>query len=125
MKELNLMTKDAPCDTMDSIKILESDNFINVDAETYNEIAVKLKEAIGDTSFFNGSIDTDRENIYSTLTATLIVYHTDESYPEGNFHAISDIVPVWWEYSTTLAGEGELLNDFCFYRLKEAFLSIN
>lgn len=104
---------------------IHTDKTIEIQEDTYYSLATRLKEAIGNNGYYNGSIDTDCGEIYSSFTATLIIYRTDESYPEGVCSTISDIVPVWWEYSTEIAGEGEVLNDFCFSSLKKALLSVN
>lgn len=125
MKELNHSTIDTISETETASQLIISDTTIEVKSDTYEKLAVKLKEAIGDNYFYNGSIDCDSGNIYSSLTATLIIYRTDRSYPEGNVSTISDVVPVWWEYSTAISGIGEVLNDFCFSNLREAMLLAN
>ena len=59
----------------------------------------------------------------SLLTATLIVYREAETMPEGcTVSHISDVVPVWGEFVTVVPGAGEVLNDFCFKRLKDTVL---
>ena len=51
------------------------------------------------------------------FTASVIVYRTRLSQPEGDAEPVSDLVPVWWEFHT-FSAEGEMLNDFDFSEMK-------
>lgn len=106
------------------ITALKSESVIEIGADVYQRVAQQLKESIGDSCYHNGSLEFDFEGVYSTFTASLIVYRHDAAYPEGKVSEINDIVPVWWEYSTTLKDRGEVLNDFSFAELKTVFLAI-
>ncbi len=86
---------------------------IEIEENDYREIARRLKNAIADSDFFNGSIEYDTDRFYSTLTATAIVHRTDIEMPDGCIPQIQDVVPVWWSFSTYQYGEA-CLNDFCF-----------
>ena len=92
----------------------------SVSTELYEEVAVRLAEAIGGGSYFSGSLTFEWEGIECRLTASVIVYRRRESYPEGDRDAITDLVPVWWEFHTT-GSEGEMLNDFTFSELRARF----
>lgn len=105
------------------IKFADDNRVIEVGQAMYAQAASSLLEAVGDGYYYNGSIDVDGDGFYSTLTATLIVYREAETMPEGcTVSHISDVVPVWWEFVTAVPGAGEVLNDFCFKRLKDTVL---
>lgn len=91
---------------------------IEISTEIYQAIARRLKAAVGDTNYFNGTVEYETEEFYSTLTLTSIVCRRNESLPEGDFSRIADLVPVWWEFSTVQEC-GEVLNDFSFAELKQ------
>ncbi len=48
---------------------------------------------------------------------TLVIYRRTETLPEGIRRPISNVVPVWWELTTTTEG-GNVPNDFSFGELK-------
>ena len=82
---------------------------VEIDSITYQNIAASLLEAIAGKDFFNGSVEYDTDEFYSSLKATLIVYRRKGENGEGG--RIEDIVPVWWEYIMHTA-RGEV--DTCF-----------
>lgn len=90
---------------------------IEITCEIYEAVADRLRAGIGRASYFNGKVEFENEEFYSTLTLTAIVYRRAESLPEGEFSRIADLVPVWWEFSTVQEC-GEVLNDFSFAELK-------
>jgi hypothetical protein len=51
------------------------------------------------------------------LVLTAIIYRRDELLPEGPRRPISDVVPVWWEFST-----GEIPNNFSFAELRPCLI---
>ena len=105
------------------IKFADDNRVIEVGQAMYAQAASSLLEAVGDGYYYNGSIDVDGDGFSAALTATLIVYREAETMPEGcTVSHISDVVPVWWEFVTVVPGAGEVLNDFCFKRLKDTVL---
>ncbi len=91
---------------------------IEVTCDVYREIAVRLLERIGSSEWFNGSVEYETDDVYTRLTLSAIVYRRSETGPEGvTLRPISDVVPVWWEFSTVQQC-GEVLNDFSFADLK-------
>lgn len=105
------------------VKLAENDRMIEIGDDTYGKVAASLLDALGDGYYYNGSMDVDGVDFYSTFTATLIVYREPERLPEGRtVQVVSDVVPVWWEFVTVVPGAGEVLNDFCFKRLKDTVL---
>ncbi|WP_295935555.1 hypothetical protein [uncultured Alistipes sp.] len=85
--------------------------------ELYLEVATRLSDAIDGGSYYSGSLVFSYGDLQCRLTTSVIVYRTRLSLPEGDADAISELVPVWWEFHTTGVG-GEMLNDFEFSRLK-------
>ena len=88
----------------------------SVSTELYLDAAARLRDAIGDGSYFSGTLNFVYGEVECRLTASVIVYRERVRYPEGDRDEISDLVPVWWEFHTSDAG-GEFLNDFSFSEL--------
>jgi hypothetical protein len=123
---------------------------IEITDKIYDLTAARLREALGTADWFNGSVElllpaseapaTPGEEILCRLTLSAIIYRRTEVCPEGTFRPITDVVPVWWEFSTTIDpaagpsdGNGDSVspdhaldrrqkglcpNDFTFSRLK-------
>ncbi|MDL2320503.1 hypothetical protein LJC45_05160 [Alistipes sp. OttesenSCG-928-B03] len=97
---------------------------IPVNDKSYNEIAEKLLEAIGQGEYYNGTVEYECEEYSAALRCTLLVYREplfDESAPAGAARLITDIVPVWWEFHTFNIG-GEEINDFEWQNLRHFLL---
>lgn len=72
---------------------------ITISPNDYRQIARTLKEAIGTADWFNGSVELTISGHTARLTLSAIIYRRDETLPEGPRRPISDVVPVWWEFS--------------------------
>lgn len=90
---------------------------LNIPVSVYEEVADRLREALGMKDYFSGSIEAHDDYYDYRLTATLIVYRRRDGYAGCEFEAIDDLVPVWWEFHS-YDMEGELLNDFDFSFLR-------
>ena len=90
---------------------------IEISTPAYRTIAARLREAIGTADYFNGTIEYETEEFYSALILTVIIYRRTEITPEGLRRPISDVVPVWWEF-TTAQECGNVMNCFSFSELK-------
>jgi hypothetical protein len=90
---------------------------IEINDEIYRALADRLRDTVGTGDYFNGSVEIETDECSARLTTTLIVYRRTETSPEGVRKPITDIVPVWWELSTTSAGV-PVENDFSFSELK-------
>ena len=84
----------------------------SVSPELYQEVAARLADAVDGENYFSGSLAFRFGD-----TASVIVYRTRLSQPEGDAEPVSDLVPVWWEFHT-FSAEGEMLNDFDFSEMK-------
>ncbi len=90
---------------------------IKITDQIYRLTALRLREEIGLAEWFNGSVELCFEGFHGRLTLTAIIYRRTETLPEGVCRPVSDVVPVWWEFSTTTE-EGLCSNDFSFTELK-------
>ncbi|MDE5637428.1 MAG: hypothetical protein K2J51_05360 [Alistipes sp.] len=86
-------------------------------SEVYDRLAECLRDAIGGSSYFSGSVAVIDGDTECRLTASLIVYRERIVSPEGTAECISDIVPVWWESRTTCGAE-EMLDDCDFAEIR-------
>lgn len=89
----------------------------SVSPELYREAATRLMDAIDSQNYFSGTVAFRFEQTDCRLTTSVLVYRNRIARPEGVGLAITDLVPVWWEFHTTY-DEGEVLNDFSFAELK-------
>lgn len=81
----------------------------------YGEVCDSLREAIGESNYFSGKIETAHDGFCSTLTLSVIVYR-DREHPE---HPITNLVPIWWEMTTLDANSNPQPNNFSFRELLE------
>lgn len=80
----------------------------------YREMAQILNQEINGNTIFNGVLEYDTQGLHSTLTCTVIVCQGDPNEESEQLR------PVWWEYRIW-SSRGELLNDFSWRGLQEAF----
>lgn len=92
-----------------------------VSSELYDEIAIRLREAFGGGGFYSGSVECAVGETLCRLTASLVLYRSDDRWPEGCRRRLTDVVPVWWEFHTVTA-DGEVFNDFSFAELRPCLL---
>ena len=92
-----------------------------VSTSLYNHVADKLIAAIGTKEYFSGHIGTNYDNVECELRCTLFIARELEPADGGNFRPITALIPVWWEFHTTVGSE-ELLNDFSFRELLDIAL---
>ncbi len=97
---------------------------IEIESDDYVAVAEKFAEAVGGSEYFSGSVSCSHAGFDSVLTATVLVYRRGDGMPEGKYGMVTDIVPVWWEFSTVAPDGSELINGFSFSELKKYFLDI-
>ena len=81
----------------------------------YNEVWSALLESIGESDYFNSTVETTHEGFTSLLTTTLIVYRNRHD-PE---RPINRLIPIWWEMVTIDNEDGEHPNNFSLRELLE------
>lgn len=89
---------------------------VEITPALYASVVRHLAEAIDDKQWFSGTISIPHPEMECSLTSALIVYRNGTSPAD-----ITDIVPVWWEFSTKIDGV-ECLNDFSFRYLRSLFI---
>lgn len=90
---------------------------VKVGEAIYRETCTRLCDAIDGENYFCGSVAFPAAGIDCRLTVAVIVYRREVSCPEGTDFEICDLIPVWWEFHTSVDGD-ELPNDFKFGELK-------
>ncbi len=85
-------------------------------------MAQQLCDDIAQTEYYSGFIDTSTYDdkgsfVECRLVASLIIYRSHYSAPEGDANPISNIVPVWCECKIFVDGE-EQIHDFDIEELK-------
>lgn len=80
---------------------------IALNETSYKAIAEILLAKIEGQNLFNGVVEYDTEEFYSTLKCTLIICR------DATTERVLSILPVWWEYNIYMS-DGEHLNDFCW-----------
>lgn len=83
----------------------------------YQHVATHLVDLVGQRGYYSGTIEFEFEGVFCEMTLSAVVYH--QSQPDvGYIHcAVTDMIPVWWEFHT-YCDEEELLNDFSFNELR-------
>ncbi len=73
--------------------------------ETYARLAARLFEKLKTSgNYFNGRIEYDTADFYSTLTCSAIVYRSQGAGNGPVVPSVEKIVPVWWEFSACVDG---------------------
>lgn len=80
----------------------------------YLKIAELLFEQIGTRDFYSGGVSLNDGDIECRLICTLVVERDRQ-----NNNRITALLPVWWEFKT-MAGGGELCNDFSWGEMLQA-----
>lgn len=86
--------------------------------ELYREVATKIIEHVGRRGYYSGVLDFEWESVECCMVLSAVVYRRTEQYPEGERSLVADMVPVWWEFHTSVNGE-EVLNNFSFNEMRE------
>lgn len=85
--------------------------------EMYAEIACKLlSELKNGEHFFNGKIEYDTTEFYSTLTCSLVIYRKTLTPVDIPPPEIEKIIPVWWDFNLC-AGNVPQVHDFSWSEL--------
>lgn len=86
--------------------------------EDYELLLGRLAEAVGERSYFNGTVRAEGAEVDFLLTCSCVVYRDTVEAPDGGRSEWSDVVPVWWNLRSV--GEaGELDNDFSFNTMRD------
>ncbi|MFI3278123.1 MAG: hypothetical protein SNH13_05785 [Rikenellaceae bacterium] len=89
-----------------------------INSQHYEALTQRLHDSIiGGSNYFNGNLSFETNDADCDFIASLIIYRSTLSLPEGIVHPVCDIVPVWWEFHTKTL-DGEQINDFDFETFK-------
>ena len=89
--------------------------------QMYAELANMLfAELVDGRHFFNGKLEYDREQFYSTLTCSLIVYQSEIRAEKREVPEVKKVMPVWWDFSTCAEGL-DTPNDFSWTEFSTFF----
>ncbi len=94
-----------------------------ISSELYDLAAELLADRIDRSEYFSGSVEFEYGDVECRLTASLIIYSRPERLPEGVRDTIFDVVPVWWEFHTSVDG-CEMLNDFSFSEIRDRIVCL-
>lgn len=85
-----------------------------MDIQYYKNLARILISRIGERHYFNGTAEAEGDGFCGLLRITAIIYREqlhDPADRTGSMTRITNIVPVWWEFSS-YGPEGVIPNDF-------------
>lgn len=90
-----------------------------VSDQLYLEVAERFRSLSCGSDYVSGRIEFDfRDHVWCSMLVSAIIYRKRDRREDGDVWLTSDVIPVWWEFHTTL-DEGEVLNDFSFNTLRE------
>ncbi len=87
-----------------------------IDDELYARSAEQLLDTLGRESYHTDTLTFCYDGVQCTFKFTVVIYRERVECPDESFMVITDLVPVWWEFLTTINGE-EMLNEFDFERI--------
>ncbi len=87
--------------------------------ELYIEVAERFRSRFCGSDYASGVIEFDfADEVWCRMVVTAIIHRQRDRRDDGDVWLTSDVIPVWWEFHTTL-DEGEVINDFSFNTLRE------
>ncbi len=90
---------------------------LSINPIIYEQIATTLLDQIASQEFYTGEVNHLTPDVDYSLSSTLIIRYKPISYPEATEIEIAEVIPIWWEMTTTI-DDGQVLNDFDFNLLK-------
>lgn len=86
----------------------------------YGKVAEMICGRIGRSDYLSENLEFELEGVSCRMLFSAVVYRRHTYLPDAEYDELSDLVPVWWEFHTTIDGV-ELLNDFSFNELRQYF----
>ena len=78
---------------------------ISLTDEMYAQLAARFFEKLEKSgNFFNGKVEYDTPEFYSTLTCSALLYRSQNNEIQPIEFPVEKIVPVWWDFSVCAAG---------------------
>jgi hypothetical protein len=91
----------------------------DISEELYRMAVGLLLDRINEQRYICEVIEFEYKEILCHLHISAVIYQQTSLYPEGEITAISDIIPVWWEFHTYNSEDVEILNTFSFNELRQ------
>ena len=89
-----------------------------ISSKLYHHLASHLVELVGQRGYYSGSFEFEFDGVWCEMTLSAVVYHQSQPDEGYNSCAVTDMIPVWWEFHTFVDGD-EVLNDMSFNELRE------
>lgn len=89
-----------------------------ISSKLYHHLASHLVELVGQRGYYSGSFEFELDGVWCEMTLSAVVYHQSQPDEGYNSCAVTDMIPVWWEFHTFVDGD-EVLNDMSFNELRE------
>ncbi len=89
-----------------------------ISSKLYHHLASHLVELVGQCGYYSGSFEFEFDGVWCEMTLSAVVYHQSEPDEGYKSCAVTDMIPVWWEFHTFVDGD-EVLNDMSFNELRE------
>lgn len=89
-----------------------------ISSKLYHHLASRLVELVGQRGYYSGSFEFEFDGVWCEMTLSAVVYHQLRPDEGRKNCAVTDMIPVWWEFHTFIDGD-EVLNDMSFNELRE------
>ena len=89
-----------------------------ISSKLYHHLASHLVELVGQRGYYSGSFEFEFDGVWCEMTLSAVVYHQSQPDEGYNSCAVTDMIPVWWEFHTFVDGD-EVLNGMSFNELRE------
>lgn len=94
-----------------------------ISSNLYLELATRLVENAGQSGYYSDTFEFEYGDLFCSMTLSVVVYHQSQPDEGYSLCAVTDMIPVWWEFHTFVDGD-EVLNDFSFNELREYIQSL-
>ncbi|MBR5864305.1 MAG: hypothetical protein IKY76_07060 [Alistipes sp.] len=94
-----------------------------ISSKLYQEVATRLVELAGFHGYISDSFEFEFEDVWCEMTISAVVYHQSSPDIGHSVCAVTDMIPVWWEFHTFVDGD-EVLNDMSFDLIRENIQSL-
>lgn len=94
-----------------------------ISSKLYHHLATRLVEMVGQNGYYSGAFEFDFEGVCCEMILSAVVFHQAQPDDGCSLCAVTDMIPVWWEFHTYVDGD-EVLNDMSFNELREYIQSL-
>lgn len=94
-----------------------------ISSNLYLEVATRLVELVERDNYYSDTFEFEYGDVFCRMTLSAVIYRQSQPDEGCSICAITDMIPVWWEFHTFIDGD-EVLNDFSFNKLRECIQSL-